>query len=95
VAFQKENEEIQRFIRKAKAMRDKKAVKSKRIDDVIDKHVRIHLNSHATRETPRPIAQAIEKPVAADLAKNGVSPIKLSAIAERIRKAGGVNYYKT
>jgi len=95
VEFQKENEEIQRSISKAKAMRDKKEPKSKRIGEAVEKHARDHLKSHARKETPHSIARAIEKAVSADLTKDGVKPIGVGGIARRIREAGGVTAYKT
>ncbi len=95
VKYQKENEEIQRLVSKATAMRDKKALKSKRISEAVEKHARDHLKSHARKETPHSIGQAIEKAVSADLAKDGVRPIGVRAIAKRIREAGGVISYKT
>lgn len=95
VRYQKKREKTQLLVSKAEKMREKKALKSKLIDEAIHKHACIYLNDRATKASPASIAQAIEKPVAVDLAKDGVSPIKASAIAERIRKTGGVSSYKT
>ncbi len=95
VKYQEEKEQKQKLLSKAKIMRDARISKSKLIDDAIEKYTRDYLKSHSTKESPRSIAKAIEEDIRTQLAKNGLSPIKASAIAERIRKVGGVSYYKT
>jgi hypothetical protein len=92
VKYQEEKEQKQKSCSKARAMRVKKEPKSKRIGEVIERHARDHLKNNATKETPRSIAHAIEKHVAADLAEDRIRPIKAGTIAGRIRKRGVISY---
>lgn len=93
-AYKKEKGKRQGAImRKARApARDKASAVA---EESIERHANAELRRSDQKYSPRALARKIEPNVAADMEAAECKPLKDSAIAGRIRKNGGVSYYKS
>lgn len=81
--------------KQASIMRNARAPASLFANEMIKKHAAAILRSQSVEHSASSLAGEIESLVGADMTASGFKPIRKNAIAERIRKGGGVTAYKS